>query len=1375
MRIWPLVLILCGIGQACADDAADADGDELHPGLVARYSAGGKSIERVDPDVQFVWKNAVPDQRLAAGPFEARWTGQVLIRGDARHAFHLYLCGEATLTIDDKEVVEGAQAEPAWVAGVTLTLEPGEHQFELRFRHTAPGTAVIRLFWASEAFPLEPVPPGALFHNRQRLELAAVERGRDLFGALRCNRCHRRDAETLAPASAALSWGAVGLSRAWLTDWLSRRANPSPHARMPSLGFTRDEARAVAEALIAQARPLEAKATPVADRTNEFRRGEVLFRSVGCLACHTHGDLGTQAAFGGGDLTQISNKRSEAWLLLWLKEPQRLNPGHRMPVFKLSDDERRDLAIYLSGLQPPEPATPDAKPDAELVASGKQLIQRARCVACHHDGDARLDLAVIGRLDRPIADWSSACSEAPADRERGRPTYSLTESQRRDLRTYVDAYATEFSAESVPAAAQRVLKHNNCLNCHERDGGQGLARVAKQTAERDADLAGQSDALIPPDLTAVGDKLHGESLMKAVRGEQEPIRLPWLRVRMPRFQHSADDSAHLREFLIGHDRIPESSPQAPWQAAAAQATVPSVGADELLRVGRVLAGTRGFSCVGCHKVGKFEPRNVALATRGSDLYGMVQRMRPEYFNRWVRSPIRVIPNMEMPSFDKAHPDLMDGNYDVQMAALWGALNDPKGPPTLDTSLIEQTLVVQPGAFPEIIRDVFNAGDVLSPKFVPRAMAIGFGNRANVLFDLDTFSLRAVWTGDFARQRAVGKSWFWEAAGPPAQQWDHANPDLALRPAGQTDAPPIVAERESGRFGRLLKYGRHGAGVRVEYRLTFKLPRQSSVVQVTEDFLPRSGATGDDWAQCTRSIRVDDVPSGFEVLVRDQSALRSLGPARHGTQSVIGEWNSGKIPVASVSQPGRPGPPAFSSIEPIRSVPGYDGVRLPLPWSIMPTAIAWTRDGTLAFCTLKGQVYFARDTSGDGIEDSLSIFEEGLAAPYGLIADGDDLLVAHKPELLRLRDTDRDGRADWREVIADGWGYTDDYHDWTTGIVRDSQGNLYIGTGSDYAKPGRDREKSQWRGKVLRVGKEGEITPLGHAFRYPTGLAITPDDQVFVTDNQGVQNPFNEINHLVTGGRYGVPSLFEEPFESAALAPAIQVPHPWTRSVNGIFFLPREETSRARTNRQGPHPSPFAGHGIGCEYDGRFLVRFTLQKVGDTWQGAVYPFSRMPGKETEGQFRGTICGAVAPSGDIYIGSFLDSGWLGGPNVGDLVRLRPQGTLPCGIREIQAYEREFVVSFTAPVDKEAAARPENYDIAGYTRTWQGAYATPDSGRHKLAINRVDVAENRLSATLHVDRQKAGHVYEINVGRISPDPEASLWPAVGHYTMNRVPMRD
>ncbi|MDB5389192.1 MAG: Cytochrome c, partial [Planctomycetaceae bacterium] len=456
-------------------------------------------------------------------------------------------------------------------------------------------------------------------------------------------------------------------------------------------------------------------------------------------------------------------------------------------------------------------------------------------------------------------------------------------------------------------------------------------------------------------------------------------------------------------------------------------------------------------------------------------------------------------------------------------------------------------------------------------------------------------------------------------------------------------------------------------------------------------------------------------------------------------------------------------------ETIHTLRGYEAIRLPLPRSIMPTALAWTRNETLAIASLKGHVFLAQDTNKDGIEDQLQVFEEGLAAPYGLIADedGTGLLVAHKPELLRLRDTDGDGRADLRQVVATGWGYNDNYHDWTCGIVRDSKGRLYVGLGSDYTQPKRLPEQQRWRGKILRIDRSGNIEPIASGLRYPTGLAMTPDDELFVSDNQGEQNTFNELNHIISGERYGVPSLEDRALPPVpARRPAIQIPHPWTRSINGIFFLPRD----AQLANGKPHP--FAGHGIGCEYDTRYLIRFSLQKVGETFQGAVYPFSQDQVPPETPNFEGTLCGGVSPRGDIYIGCIHDSGWLGGLNVGSLYRLRQAGEIPLGVREIQVLADGFTIDFTGEIDPATAAISKNFTISAYTREWQGDYATPDSQRHQVGIKSVSIASDHRRVILHTDKLREGFVYELTCGKIGPDGKAGLWPATGHYTVNRVP---
>jgi hypothetical protein len=355
-------------------------------------------------------------------------------------------------------------------------------------------------------------------------------------------------------------------------------------------------------------------------------------------------------------------------------------------------------------------------------------------------------------------------------------------------------------------------------------------------------------------------------------------------------------------------------------------------------------------------------------------------------------------------------------------------------------------------------------------------------------------------------------------------------------------------------------------------------------------------------------------------------------------------------------------------------------------------------------------------------------------------------------------------------MADGWGYTHDYHDWTAGPVRDADGNLFLAVSSDYSNSGRDPLALKWRGKVLKLATNGELTPFAHELRFPMGIAFDAAGRLFVSDQQGVQNTFNEIDHIIEGGRYGVPAQGDEKSDEGKLPASVQVPHPWTRSVNGIFFLPVRSPDEPIDDRNPLHV--FAGHGIGCEYNGRFLIRFTTQEVDGQLQGAVYEFTQTTWDDEAHTFLGPICGGVSPDGDIYVGSIFDSGWLGGRNTGEIVRLTPNGQLPNGIRRVLAFPYGFRIDFIRPVDLALAARSDNYSISGYTRVWEGAYATPDSGRYEPPIRAVQVSDDGRNVALSVDDLREGFVYEITC--VIDADDQPLQPRQANYTMNRVPGR-
>ena len=1385
-----LALFLNIASRNLAAEEIDPEEDDYPPGLLGTYQSGNTQFQRIDPDIAFNWGKQAPLPQIPAGPFSADWTSLILVRQPGDYQISAYLEGELTVEIDGKTVLKGKRETPGWIVGEKYKQNFGEFELKVAYKKISP-EARVQLFWSSNLFGLEPIQANILYREEGNPEVAQIWRGRTHFDAHRCNRCHQRADQLTSPAAPDLTHVTTALNPAWLVRKIKNDDSVSAHAKMPFFGFNDQEAQAIAAYLFANAKSASLSKIPTAPKDKktkkapthdeEQRAGEILMRSVGCLACHTIDGKGNQQPFSGGDLSSIGDKRETQWFYTWLSDPAKLNKDHRMPVIKLSTTERRQLAYALSELKQAKlPQGKKPQSDKTLIASGKKMITQARCAACHTIPGIETPTQQIVDLSKSTEDWKNSCLAETPDLKKGRPAYRTID--REAVIAYLKSSADAPSPENEFDRGRYVLEQRNCIYCHERDKHEGITQIAGQMAKFDPALAGQSEGMIPPALTAVGDKLKQEALSEAVSGEQKKVRMPWLRVRMPRFQHTKDDKQALLDYLVAHDRVPEDGPRQPGFM------VDSSDQDraQLLIAGQTITGAKGFSCISCHVLGKYEPRNVALGTRGSDLLMLGDRMRKEYFLRWVHNPLRIVPGMEMPALKKSVPKVLGGNIDRQLDAIWLGLNDPQFKVPTNPSVVEQFFTIAAGEPARIVRDVFTNPKETGGGYVSRAFAVGFDNGHNLLIDLDQFSI-VQWTlGDLARQRTEGKSWYWDMAGSPIISGYDRGFEYVLTPTGKKPAAAVYPLLQNGLAGTLRSYESQGNQVTLNYELNFKIGKKTTTVSVTDTFQTLSDQPGKTGLQ--RTIKAGNLPEGYTLHIGRPRFSTSIGNPQitvagkpDATWMHITENNSHEYVQADSPSSGHANltlnylcklnaeglqvktkPKPKPAIETVTSAPGFDGVRLPLDGGIMPTALAWREDGTLIFTSLKGDVYLAKDTDGDGVEDELTLFEEGLSAPFGIIADGSDIIVSHKPEVIRLSDTNGDGRADQRTIVASGWGFNDNYHDWASGCIRDSQGNLYVGLGSDYAQMKRPDDQIHWRGKILKITYNGNIEVLGHAFRYPTGLAINSKDEIYISDQQGVQNTFNEINFLIPGKAYGVPSQSDlrnkENLEETRAA--VQVPHPWTRSVNGLTCIPKQFAYNSLFDQ-----------GLGCEYNQRFLIHFTTQKVGDTVQGATYYFTRADVPPDEHNFAGPMSVAVSPQGDIYVGSIHDSGWLGGQNTGSITKLTPNGKLPNGIKELRATHDGFELEFFQPVDAKKAADKAAYTIAGYTRVWSGSYASPDSGRYKVEVEDVTVSDDKKTVRLKVNELKEKFVYEVNCQQIGTGKDP-LFPVTGHYSMNRIP---
>lgn len=1219
----------------------------------------------------------------------------------------------------------------------------------------------------------------------------------------------------------------------WLTKTPSPVAAQNPDElarRMPHFAISAEEAHALAAYLLAKSappaeelrRPQSQNVPPnrkaVVDKDEKSKKkkktkdnepqtppktpvesGRELVLTVGCLACHRLGDLGQGNLFGGGDLSLVAEKRPANFFARWLLAPATINSDHRMPVFELTGQEQQHIARFLATLGQPRlspDATTKAAASADQIGRGERLYAEYRCGACHKGPPgSSTNSNVLKSVLSANSHWERACTGSTgAPRQ---PQFALSDADRNALREFATSSNPLASARGV---AESILQEHNCLACHARNDAPGLAPRLTQVAQQHAELASLVPAMTPPPLISVGDKLHDTALRDAIRRQGPPHR-PYLLVRMPMFALKDAELQVLVDDLIAADRIPPSAPSS---------TIRSLASDErkvlLDALGTRLVTPDGFGCTSCHQVGNVLPAKAPLNARGPDLSLLGRRIRREWFDRFVRNPSRIVPRMEMPSVQVAVRGVLGDHLDAQVAAVWEVLNRPGFEPPEPNPV---RIVRHSGT--DLNRRAYVITDVVRTKsavFV-KPLLVGLSNRHNILLDLETARLAAWSIGDVARQHTEGKTWFWEAAGRDLLANRSTESEFSLWLDGRRQQPSLV-----GQFPTEFDVLQHVENsLRVRYRLQFA----DQQIYVTQTFTPLSTAGLTLFSGFRRVVEVSGAVPGTELYLRvadgrkdqplsiagDGKTLQ-IGPTGQGSSSVrlvepptgrfetegllrvsagsaqpVVRWEMEYLTDLSIDQftLKSPEPPPLQAA-PLQVVPGFTSVRLPLSDEIMPTGLAWQPNGTLVIASLKGQVWLAHDHDADGLADRLTPFSDDLPAPYGLYATDEYVDVITKFALLRLFDDDRDGRADRTVTVASGWGHTADYHDWVVGLPRDQEGNYFVGLPCQQDE--RSAAAAYLRGEFLRLVSRRptaedprlfSIERISRGHRFPMGIARSRDGELFVTDNQGNYNPFNELNHVRQGAHFGFINSIDKgrgpPI--TVTPPAIDIPHPWTRSVNGICFLDTPQSARRRLGRDAF--GPWEGQLVGCEYDTRRLVRMTLEKIGETYQGAVYPFSYDEPKSGPPLLGPVVCD-VSPDGDLYVGGLRDSGWGGSNNIGEVVRLRLEpANVGNGISEMRATPRSFTIDFVSPIDLRQAADVGNYALASYTRESTPAYGGPDLNRRTEKIKKAKVSDDGRRVKLELSELRAGYVYELHVKNLVPSAQP-FFPAEAHYTMRVVP---
>lgn len=438
------------------------------------------------------------------------------------------------------------------------------------------------------------------------------------------------------------------------------------------------------------------------------------------------------------------------------------------------------------------------------------------------------------------------------------------------------------------------------------------------------------------------------------------------------------------------------------------------------------------------------------------------------------------------------------------------------------------------------------------------------------------------------------------------------------------------------------------------------------------------------------------------------------------------------------------------------------------------------DGSILACTRRGEVWSIRDAFVEGREPRFVRFAQGLHEPLGLLERDGWIYVTQRAELSRLRDVDGDERMDELETVCDAWPISGNYHEYNFGPALAPDGSLWITTNKPFGDEPFGRAK--WRGFALRIALDGErgatMQPMCAGLRSPAGIGAAPWGDLFYTDNQGEWCGASKLAHLEPGDFHGHPWgafscedplwTFAKPGEApngvnmpdvARVLPSFKLPAVWFpydkmgRSPSGFVW---DESDGAF--------GPFAGQlFVGDQYQSS-VMRVFLERVGKRWQGACFPFRR-------GLSSGVVRVAWDKRGGLLCG-LTDRGWgsLGNRTHG-LERLVWNGETPFEILSMRARHDGFELVFTAPVERESAARPESYAFTSYTYLLHENYGSDEVDKRTLKVREARVADDGRSVRLVVEGLRAGYVHELRAKAASASG-APLVHDAAYYTLIELP---
>lgn len=247
-----------------------------------------------------------------------------------------------------------------------------------------------------------------------------------------------------------------------------------------------------------------------------------------CDTCHTITERGGTV---GPILNQVGNRRDEDWIRRWLKDPNSIKPGTKMPTFSFTPDEFEEVVGYVSAMKRDLDVEGVLSGNGSPQQKGEGVFGEYDCYACHRIGsEGRFigpDLTWLGQ--RKTSDWERVWLKDPDAWKPGTfmPNFHLPLETIEALSAFLETLKGQRNKESQEwefnvnfflnnrpdRRGELVFKRFACWGCHGEEGVGGMRNPNAAPNEQ-----------MPAVRTAANDYTQ-EELRQSLSSRQYPVKL----------------------------------------------------------------------------------------------------------------------------------------------------------------------------------------------------------------------------------------------------------------------------------------------------------------------------------------------------------------------------------------------------------------------------------------------------------------------------------------------------------------------------------------------------------------------------------------------------------------------------------------------------------------------------------------------------------------------------------------------------------------------------------------------------------------------------------------------------------------------------------